>query len=561
MSKLLSFLLLSSLLILASCATQVPPSGGPKDTTPPQILKMDPPNKSTLFSKKKVVIKFDEFIQLQNINSQLVVSPAMPSDPDISVQGKNLIIKIPDSLEDNTTYTVFLGDAVVNYKEGLAVKQMQYVLATGKNLDSLRISGTIKNAFDLSTEEGVIVMLYKEAEDSIPMKKRPYYIGKTFGSGSFILDNLSAGSYKIFALKDLNSNYIYDQEEEEIAFLDSLIVPAPKKPQDDTLDLFHEVKLDMYMFKENPKRQILMETKVLNPKQLRVVFKLPAVNPKIELLDNAIQDWKHMVKSDRGDSLLIWIKKDLPDTIHVAVSDDSYGPDTLRLILKKPKKIKRKGKRSLAQSTTKDTKPKMLIKSNASVHFDYFSTLSLYFQHPIVDWKKDKLLLLEPKDSLFDSIWVAGAFRNKEDKRIFDLDYSLKENTSYKLMLPQGYFHDILGQSNDSMEFKANTTRVKDYGNLKLSVDFDDSTHLIIQVYNEKKMLLAEQNLRDSTISFQHLKPGNYIIKAVVDQNKNGKWDTGDYLKHQYPEKVYFMKAPITIRANWDVEQKWILKP
>jgi len=306
-------------LLFVACATVVPPSGGPKDTTPPIPLSFHPKSKVTNYQGEKIIIKFDEYIQLKDLNSQLVVSPAMAEDPDIYIQGKKLIIKPPDSLEENTTYTIFLGNSVVNYKEGLPVSHFQYVLATGSTLDSLRIMGTLKNAFDLKTEEGLLIMLYKNTSDSTPYLQRPYYIAKTYSSGEFILDNLSEGSYLIFALKDMNSNYLYDQPSEEIAFLDSLIVPTPAKPADDSLNLIHPVKVNMFLFKEIEKKQGINRHVVLKPNLFELDFKRPTENLHIDPLNFTPQDnWYYPVFSANNEGayrILCTIIIDLQTTV------------------------------------------------------------------------------------------------------------------------------------------------------------------------------------------------------------------------------------------------------
>lgn len=551
--------------IMAACATVVPPDGGPKDTTPPVPMSFHPKSKVTNFKGEKIAIKFDEYIELKDLNSQLVVSPAMPQDPDIYIQGKKLIIKTPDSLEENTTYTIFLGNSVVNYKEGLPVSHFQYVLSTGNTLDSLRIQGNLKNAFDLKKEEGILVMLYKLTADSTPYLQRPFYIAKTYASGDFVLDNLSAGKYLIFALKDMNSNYLYDQPSEEIAFLDSLIIPAPVKPADDSLDLIHPVNINMYLFKEVEKVQGINRHAVIRPNLFELDFKRPTQDLKIEPLNFTYEgEWYYPVLSSEKDTLKAWIIQKVPDTLKVKISDANQVVDTIQLVLKKPaRKKKSQGrKKSKDVEAPKDTVPEIVrigVKSNTGAGLAFFSNPKLTFSTPIKELNTRKIKLYQRKDTNDIPINFNLYFKDTLAADILVFDVDLQEGSSYKLFMPDSVFFDIFGNTNDSLEIRFSTTKQRSYGSLKLNVSYTDSQPLLIQLLNDKDEIINQSVLKDSIIEYPYLTPGIYKIKAIKDRNNNGKWDTGNYLKKQYAERVYFLNSAVKIRANWDIEQKWVM--
>ena len=552
------------LLTAAACATVVPPAGGPVDTTPPVPLLFKPHNKITNYSGEKITIKFDEYVQLKDLNSQLVISPAMPDDPDIYIQGKKLVIVPPDSLTPNTTYTIFLGNAVVNYKEGLPVKHFQYVLSTGENLDSLRITGKVKNAFDLKTEDGILVMLYKNASDSTPYLQRPYYIAKTYSDGGFLLDNLSEGKYLIFALKDLNSNYIYDQPAEEIAFLDSLLIPAPPKTADDSLNLIKPVKVDMYLFKEVEKNQGIKGKKLRSEHLVELYFKKPVTALGVEALNfDAPAEWNYPVFNKNRDSLKLWLTAKMPDTVLIKISDDLQVVDTLRLVLRKPKKqIKNNRRRQPEVETVSKPKPpvRISVKTNTGAGIDFFGKPALVFNTPVKYFDRQKIKLYRQIDTVYKPVSFSMFFDDSiaADRLYFDV--KLEEESSYKIFIPDSVFFDIFGNTNDTIEARFGTTRQRNYGSLKLKVVYNDSIPLLIQLLNDKDGVLRQDMLTDSIVYYRWLKPGKYKIKAVKDRNGNGKWDTGNYLEGVLPERVFFMSSPVNIRANWDIEHKWIIE-
>jgi len=233
-------------LLLNACAQVVPLSGGEKDIEPPKEIQSVPSNQSINFSTKTISIGFNEYIRLQNLASQLIVSPLMDKTPEISLHGKKVIIKIKSQLLPNTTYSINFGSAIADITENNKIPNYKYVFSTGSHIDSLSISGHVVNAFNLKEEDKVYVLLYDNFEDSIPLKKMPRYVAITNKKGAFTITNIAKGKYKLFALKDINSNYIYDLPNEQIAF------------KSDTLVLDSSLTGNIiYLFKENNDLQYL----------------------------------------------------------------------------------------------------------------------------------------------------------------------------------------------------------------------------------------------------------------------------------------------------------------
>ncbi len=217
------YIFIFSIIILASCAKIVAPTGGPKDEDHPLIVEIDPPDYTINFNSEKVNITFNEFIQLKDLNESLVISPPLEENPEIKVKGKTLVIEFLEELKDSTTYNIYFGNSVQDFNEGNPIENYQYVLSTGSYVDSLSISGQVINSFNLLPEEGVFVMLYEELGDSVPIKQIPTYISKTNEEGFFRINNIGHNEYKLFCVRDFNKNYLFDLPNEDIAFTDSLI--------------------------------------------------------------------------------------------------------------------------------------------------------------------------------------------------------------------------------------------------------------------------------------------------------------------------------------------------
>lgn len=219
----LIYLLIISAIFISGCAKIVAPTGGPKDEDHPLIVEIDPPDNTINFDSKKINITFNEYIQLKDLNNNLIISPPLEEKPEIKEKGKTLVIEFEEELKDSTTYNIYFGNSVQDFNEGNPIENFQYVLSTGSYIDSLSIEGQVINSFNLLPEEGVFVMLYKDFEDSVPIKQIPLYISKTNEEGIYRINNIGNNQYKLFCLRDFNKNYLFDLPNEDIAYLDSLV--------------------------------------------------------------------------------------------------------------------------------------------------------------------------------------------------------------------------------------------------------------------------------------------------------------------------------------------------
>lgn len=573
--------------ILAGCANIVAPQGGPIDTTPPQFIKSTPPNHSTNFKEEKVRIYFDEFVALKDAMSQIVISPQIENTPEFRLKGKSLIIEFKDKFKDSTTYNIFFGNSIVNITESKPMVNFQYVFSTGDYVDSLVIKGNVKNSYDLKAEEDVIVMLYKETGDSVPYQQKPFYISKTDKSGNFQLNNLADGKYKLFALKDANSNYLYDLPNEQIAFIDSLVVPyiiysqaidsvsadtvmfdssLVKTPVADSslVDSLAAAKflnksLKLFLFEEKDSTQQIISAKAPKLGRLLFIFKYPVKDLSIRRLkEDSLKDWKIDEFLTNRDTLICWLKNLEQDSLFLEISDKKIVLDTVKLaLITKEKEQGKKGKKEeLVES--------LQINPNASNKgkFDYFSSLNLSFSFPVDSFDFSNIILREKTDTVFETIAFEIKFENQDVKRKILISNKFKEASSYNLFIPSGAFTDIHGLKNDTLDLNFTTSETGDYGIIFLDLKLPGiNENYIIQLLTENDLLI-KQVLAKSTqkLEFNHLKPGKYKFKAIHDTNKNGHWDTGDYMKKLQAERVFYVPEIIKVRANWDQDIEWDLR-
>lgn len=541
------------------------PAGGPRDVTPPAEEKSIPPNYSKNFKQKRARIYFDEFVTLKDVASQVIISPPMDKMPLFHLRGKSLVIDFNEEFKGNTTYTIFLGSAIADITEGNIISSYEYVFSTGNTIDSLSIKGKVVNAFDIKPEKDVLVMLYQDNYDSIPYKEKPYYLTRTDEEGQFALNNLGKGRYKIFALKDANSNYLYDLPNEAIAFSDSLItatyykLPEVDSLRNDTIpadtNLLNPEKQNDYqlaLFEEPDTMQRLV--RAYSPVNYRIdlIFLKPTQNPEIRVLNHNYKgNWYLEDFNKTNDTLTYWITDPEKDTLLLKVSDAGIVYDTVEIIIYKPDKEKEK-----IRKKDKDIEEKLSIRPTSGRTLNYFDQLELESAYPLIRGDFSGIILVENEDTLQCEI----SFKNNLQRVIF-FDYDFKENMKYSLFIPDSAFTDILNRTNDTIIIDFVTNSPDEFGLFFLKMRFEEpGSQYIIQILTEKEKLIRQQIIdADKDLEFDNLKPGKYLVKAILDLNRNGKWDTGDYIKVIQPERVYNFPAKIHIRSKWEIEEEWTL--
>jgi len=571
-TKLINILLIITIgYFIISCANPVSPSGGPKDVDPPVLDKAEPPLYTKNFDSDKIKITFNEFIQLKDVTEHVIISPPMNEMPDFKTKGKSLIIELNEELKENTTYNIFMGDAVVDLTENNPASNFQYVFSSGNMIDSLSIQGNVLKAFDLTPVENVNVMLYLDNNDtiefdSLPYYVKPYYLTKTNEQGDFLLNNLADKQFKLFTLLDLNSNMIYDQPSEEIAFIDSLIVPRfdPSFIIDtttlvdtiidvkDTIKLPDLIPIALSLFQEVDSVQRVLKVVLAQNYQLNFLFKRPVTDLQIRPLNLTEEiDWAIVEPYKTNDTLIYWLKNLNQDSLTLEISDAGIILDTTAVaVVKKARSRKEKKEEEKPQKLT----VKYNIKSQS---IDLNEPLILTFDYPIESYDLNLVSLFE-NDTI--PIIPEVAFIDSSIQRKLEIKYQWKQGTSYSMIIPDSVFYDIHGHSHDTLGTIFMSKTLEDYGNLYVSISMlnPDQNH-IVQLLSGDNVIIETILTEDQRISYEYLKPGNYRLKVIYDQNNNGIWDSGDYFYKIQPEVVDFFPGEITVRANWDIEEEWEL--
>lgn len=508
---------------LSNCAKRGKPTGGAKDETPPMLMEAKPPLETTNFDASRIRIYFDEYIKLKDVKKKLVISPPQQYDPIITPVGtasKFITIKILDTLDDNTTYLFNFGNSIVDNNEENELGEFKYVFSTGTYIDSLKISGEIIDPLVKKPVTEIDVMLYQYDStytDSIIYKQKPRYIASTLDSTLYNLTNLKGGKYLMIALKDGNNNKIYDPRTDKIGFVeDTIVLPG------DTLYNFK-------IFKEIP------ELRVFRPKEVqkgKLIFGYQgeADSLKIELTTPVGDDFKSEFNYAKDqDTINYWYTPFEADSLNFIVTKGDYV-DSLVVKLR---------------SSVIDT---LKVSKSSQGNLALLDTFSLNTNNPIVKFDPSKISLIDQ-----DTVAVEFSTTLAKSKTKLYIDFKKKYDSKYNLQLLPGLLTDVYGFENDSIQANLSTNNPENYGGIKLNITSSKNTALIVELLDLKGIVVRTIKMdKPSVANFQLLKPASYNIRVVIDDNGNGKWDTGDFLKKIQPERIIFFDQTIELQANWE---------
>lgn len=457
---LVGVVILTGLLLLETgCANIIPPQGGPRDSIPPVLLKVIPGDSSLRFAGKKIDFYFDEYIEVQDPFSNVLVSPLPATNPSIDSRLRDLTVRLKDTLLPNTTYVIDFGNAIKDFTEGNVAKNLRYVFSTGNYIDSLEIKGQVLLAESGKTDSTLIAMLYTDADDSAVARKRPVYITKLDKNGRFRFQNLPARKYYLYALKDESGSRRYTAETQLFAFTDSAVDAA--NPPD---------SLKLYAFIAKP------------------------------------------------------------------ATNTSYTTD-----LPKAKEKPDADKRLKYQTSLQNNQQ------------DLLENFKFIFESPLKRFDTTGIKLYT--DSTFSPV-DSIRFENDSTNKEWRLITSWKEGQTYHLILQKGAAEDSLGkqwQKTDTLDFT--TKRAADYGRLKIRLRSLDLQRSPVLLFMQGDRIFKSIVLSGPIIEDNLFPPGEYPIRILYDENKNGKWDTGQFFgKRLQPEKVKPLEKKITVKSNWSNE-------
>ena len=556
-------LVLGSMFFSPSCAnTTTPPSGGKKDTIPPVITNISPLPGTTgvPVHNTHIVITFNEYVTVKDPKS-IFLSPPLEKTPKYRIRGKSLVVYFESDLDSNTTYTLDLTNAIADNNEGNMYPGYTLAFSTGDNIDTMALTGVVRDCNTLQPVKGATVMLYKDLSDSAVFKHRPDAAVKTDEWGFFSLRNIADTLYRLYAVKDESSNNVYDPDNDLIGFIDSIIRPSiivnddlPELKKYDMKDTLHcmarNAEYEMVLFREKPSKQLIVNKVRKDSRSAYITFM--AQNAMIDSL------WIRGVPANRiitqfnieKDSLELWVndRRRQPDTLHLFVDylkTDSSGvltPFTEHIKLAQEKTGSR-SKSSRRDIKHEDTTCVMKVTAEAETVEQY--GFGIEFNYPLIYENFDSLRLISvnPKQQESDMKFTVTRDTVNLRKYVLRPDTKLQTGFEYKLKVPYRKFRDINGFYNDSSEVKVSLPKDDKLSTLTLELT---SVHhkYIVDLLDEKRTNILRSYVikEDCSLLFPYLKAGKYSIRITEDVNGNGIVDTGCLLDHRQPEKVKFYK-------------------
>ncbi|MBL4675426.1 MAG: Ig-like domain-containing protein [Mucilaginibacter sp.] len=517
------------ILIAFGCAAIQRPQGGPRDLTPPKLLKATPANMTRNFNAKEVNLEFDEFFKLTNTYQEITISPTSEKAPEYNVNKKTLQVKFKDSLQKNTTYVINFGKAIQDVNESNVLKNFTYVFSTGPHIDSLSMSGSVINSTTQEKEKEATVMIFPVSQDSAFFgKKKPTIFTTTDSSGNFSLNNLHDGAYRIYALKETSPNKIFDNDKELIAFSKKPIV-LTKDTSNIRLSLFQQIP-----------DKFRVEKKFGNDGVLSLIFNKRLTKPSVKVLyPPALNDQKIVELSKTNDTATVYMRNMDWDSISVAVLDNNKIIDTA---------YQRKQKK---ESFVRNLSFKYGL--NRDNHLKPGSDLSITANLPITSYEQGLIVLKE------DSATVQNFTISKDTSstRTVYLKYRFRAGRKYQLTINESAFTDIYGDKNKLAGVNFEGDKQENYSQLTLKVTVPEpSKSYVVELLDDQKNVLKSDPVTANTsIVYKNYLTGKYRIRVVYDTNKNGHFDSGNVKQKEQPENIWLYDKELTLRPNWESEE------
>ena len=590
------------LAMIVSCARMGQPDGGWYDDTPPRVVHTDPADKGTGVKSKKVTITFDEFIKLEDATSKVVISPPQIEPADIKASGKKIVVELKDSLMDNTTYTIDFSDAISDNNEGNPMGNYTYSFSTGERIDTFEVSGNVLDATYLEPIKGILVGLYDDLSDTVFARKPFIRVSRTDSRGRFVIRGIAPGTYRVYALQDADGNYIYSQKSEMLAFSHETFNPYAKPDirQDtvwrDTLRIdsiirtpythFYPDDIVLRAFTALQTDRYLVKSERAEPNKLNFYFSYGNDSlPQLRGL-NFNSDSAFVVDSNlKNDTITYWIKDTtLINTDSLTLEaryliTDSTGTlvlqtDTLEMIpkmsyekrmkqeekenekwLKEQEKKKKKGEAYDSIMPLKPLEPQISGGGTITPEQNIFFTMPT----PLQKCDTSAIHLY----SKIDTLWYKSRFEwlpVPGNIKKFELRAEWRPDIEYSLEVDSAAFVDIYGLVSKSIKQGIKVSSNDEFGSLIVNVSGQrDSATVIVQLLGSNDNVQKEAKVVDGAAEFFYLKAGKYYLKAFVDNNGNGLWDTGDYYADLQPEDVYYYPKEVECKEKWDITIGWDL--
>lgn len=596
--------------VVSSCAKMGNPDGGWYDETPPQVIGAEPEDKGINVNSRKIKILFNEFIKIENATDNVIVSPPQLEQPEIKAAGKRILIELKDSLKSNTTYTIDFSDAISDNNEGNPLGNFTYSFSTGDRIDTLEVSGNVLEAENLEPVKGILVGLHPVADslktgssvldvDSVFRKQPLLRVSRTDSRGHFVIKGIAPGSYRVFALQDMDGTYTFSQKSEKIAFNHEIFVPSFKPdvrqdtiwsdslhirsitpvhythflPDDIMLRAFTELQTDRYFLKTERKQA----------NRFDVFFSYGhAELPTIKGLNFNAEDAFVIEPSEKKDTILYWLRDTTlvnQDTLSVEMTyyaTDSLGElqlktDTLEILSKDPyakrmkkladehkewkKKQEKAAKKGMPVDSVMPVKH-LDLKWNAPSELAPDQNISVTFTTPLALADTSKIHLY----SKIDTLWyeVPYEFRPmKNAHRTYELLGEWRPEVEYSLEVDSAAFTDIYGLTSNKLKQGFKVKSLDSFSSLIFTFEGMAGKNIIAYLLDKGGNTIKTATTTDGSVQFFYIKPGTYYLQMLVDHNGNGQWDTGNYDEDLQPEEVYYYPHAIECKEKWDVTLSW----
>lgn len=605
-------LLLFTLALVAACARMGNPDGGWYDETPPRVVGASPTEKATGVKTRKLHIRFNEFIKIENATENVVVSPPQLETPDIKAGGKSIDIELKDSLKANTTYTVDFSDAITDNNEGNPLGNYTYSFSTGEHIDTMEVSGWVLAAENLEPVKGILVGLYANLADSAFRTQPMLRVAKTDGRGHFVIRGIAPGKYRVYALQDVDGDYHLTQKGEEMAFNREIIVPSSKPDvRQDTLwrdslriDSISRVSYTHFLpdnimlraFTHVQTDRFFTKAERTLPECFSLVFTAGSNElPQLRGLNfNNAERAFIVMPTAKKDTITYWIKDSAlinQDTLRMQMqywSTDTTGQlrmkqDTIEVLAKTPyaKRLKEKQKKAEEWKKAQDKaqkkgepfetimRPEALkveVKVNNSIAPD--ENVRIELPTPLQSLDSTKVHLYSKRDTLWyearyrlrvregaDSLAPVGT--NLLHKRWLELQAEWKPGVEYSFELDSLALTDIYGTTSGKIKQGFKVREDKEFATLAVSLTALTDSNVVVQLLNGQDAVVKQTRALAGTANFYYLQPATYYLRLFVDRNGNGRWDTGDFYRGEEPETVYYFPEEIECKANWDATRTW----
>ena len=573
--------------VMYSCANIGNPSGGPIDKTPPIFMRSNPTPNAVNVKDRKIEIFFDEIVTLKDPSTKIIVSPAQTEMPRMSALGRKVTVELVDSLLPNTTYTIDFSNSIQDNNEGNAIDNFAFAFSTGSVIDSMRVSGYVLDSRTLEPMQSVVVGLQSNLADSAFHKEKLQRVALTNDRGQFTIRNVSPGSYHIFALKDLDRDYKFGNPTEDIAFLDSIIVPSigSREAADTVYNDLNEIDTIMRatrpayfpndillsMFNEDRKSQYLANNLRVDSTRISLTFAAASDTlPSLSIVgrNDVPYQWYTLERSQTNDTLTYWIRPPhlvSADTLMVATtylrtdtaSNLSWGTDTLKFTFQRQKAKKKKKNEetdSLEQIRFMELHPL------ANGTQEVYAPLLLQTGTPIERYSREAFHLqrkLQNDTTFYPAEIKSIALRDSTlSRRDLMLKVDWEPGAAYTLAVDSLAMTDIYGLQTKPLKVDFNVRKMEEYGNIVFNIPaVRDSA--IVELLDGTEKIVLRAPVKNHRAELLNLLPGKYYARLFIDRNGNGKYDTGNYDMHLQPEETVYYPGAINLKKNWDVEQTW----